>query len=238
LSDTCEHHRLSKREREILDFATDGLTDQQIAYRLDISTSTVNSYWVRIRGKLGPYSRTELVASVLRQQADAEMAQLRAETNHLVQQAQQRTHDDKLVLGAELHRSILEALPEAMLAVDDQGDILFVNRPLEELFGYCAEELVGNSIEMLLAPRDRHQHLATILDYIENPKPLRLGIGNVIFGRHRDGRMVRIALALNGATTPRGPITVCIVRNFMEEIDAARQRATSSWEAAVKTFTR
>ncbi|MGV3614131.1 MAG: helix-turn-helix domain-containing protein [Fimbriimonas sp.] len=83
MAEEFNRSRLSRRECEILDFASDGLTDQQIALRLKISTSTVNSYWVRVRGKLGQLSRTELVATSLRQQAKLEMRELQAQTAHL-----------------------------------------------------------------------------------------------------------------------------------------------------------
>ena len=41
--------------------AAQGLTDQGIAHRLEISLATVGTYWGRIRIKIGPLSRTGLV---------------------------------------------------------------------------------------------------------------------------------------------------------------------------------
>jgi hypothetical protein len=45
-----------------------------IAQELDIERGTVNSYWVRIRGKMGHCSRTELVARFVQKNADEKYA--------------------------------------------------------------------------------------------------------------------------------------------------------------------
>jgi hypothetical protein len=53
----------------VLKLAVEGKTDEMIARELGIERGTVNSYWVRIRGKLGHLSRTELAARFVQQTA-------------------------------------------------------------------------------------------------------------------------------------------------------------------------
>lgn len=65
---------LSARELAVLTLAVQGFTDEMIAKELGIECGTVNSYWVRIRGKLGNFSRTELVARFVQRNADADHA--------------------------------------------------------------------------------------------------------------------------------------------------------------------
>ncbi len=62
---------LSARELGVLTFAVQGFTDDMIAHELGIQCGTVNSYWVRIRGKMGNLSRSELVARFVQQNADS-----------------------------------------------------------------------------------------------------------------------------------------------------------------------
>lgn len=231
MSDTFDRTRLSQRENEILDLAIEGMTDQQIALRLEISTSTVNSYWVRVRGKLGHLSRTELVATALRDKSRHELSQLQAESDRFQELAQRRATDDENVASSEIFRAILEALPDPMIAVDGEGVILFANSAMEDLFGYSPRELVGESVEILLIPRDRMAHRAKIARYVRQPHPLRLGIGKVVYGRRKDGHLVRVSLALDGRTTSRGVVTTCVIRNFMDEIDLARRRSAAVVES-------
>jgi DNA-binding CsgD family transcriptional regulator len=60
---------LSPRELSVLTLASRGYTDDMIAAELGIERGTVNSYWIRIRGKHGHLSRTELVARLVHKEA-------------------------------------------------------------------------------------------------------------------------------------------------------------------------
>ena len=58
---------LSGREKEIIDLCALGFTNDGIAHRLGLSLGTVNTYWCRIRMKVGGISRTETTIRVLKQ---------------------------------------------------------------------------------------------------------------------------------------------------------------------------
>ena len=61
---------LSPREEEIVDLAIQGLTNDAIATQLDLSVGTVNTYWLRIRMKVGGLGRTDTVAKIISERAD------------------------------------------------------------------------------------------------------------------------------------------------------------------------
>lgn len=61
---------LSKREDEIVQLSIEGLTNDAIAYRLGLSVGTVNTYWMRIRLKVGGAGRTDTVAKIVAAQAE------------------------------------------------------------------------------------------------------------------------------------------------------------------------
>lgn len=85
-----ERNRLSPREEAVLRHAAEGMTDQQIANTLDIRVSTVTTYWIRIRGKLGRLSRSELVAMWVRQHSQDTVDALRHEVASLRKQLQEQ----------------------------------------------------------------------------------------------------------------------------------------------------
>lgn len=62
---------LSPRESEIVELAIVGHTNDGIANELGISVGTVNTYWLRIRMKVGGHGRTDSVAKVIKDRADA-----------------------------------------------------------------------------------------------------------------------------------------------------------------------
>ena len=49
-----------------------------------------------------------------------------------------------------LERELLEFAPDAVVGVDEQGEIQLVNSLTEAVFGYSREELIGRSVEMLV----------------------------------------------------------------------------------------
>jgi DNA-binding CsgD family transcriptional regulator len=59
--------KLSGREREVVELASEGLLDKEIMIRLGITENTLKTYWKRIRMKLGEGSRPGLVAEYLSQ---------------------------------------------------------------------------------------------------------------------------------------------------------------------------
>ncbi|MBS1714065.1 MAG: helix-turn-helix transcriptional regulator [Armatimonadetes bacterium] len=62
---------LSSRERELLGHASEGLTDEAIAAKLEISVATVRGYWLRIKAKLGGNGRAQLVGQWVQLNSDA-----------------------------------------------------------------------------------------------------------------------------------------------------------------------
>jgi DNA-binding CsgD family transcriptional regulator/PAS domain-containing protein len=53
---------LTDRESEVIRLATSGMTDKQVAGSLGVSTSTITTYWFRIKMKLNARSRSEAIA--------------------------------------------------------------------------------------------------------------------------------------------------------------------------------
>jgi DNA-binding NarL/FixJ family response regulator len=61
--------RLTARERQILQALAQGLSDKEIARRLQVSTNTVAAHMVNLLGKLGVHSRLQAVLLALKHQA-------------------------------------------------------------------------------------------------------------------------------------------------------------------------
>lgn len=80
---------LSRREEEIIALCEEGMTNDGIAHRLGISIGTVNTYWIRIRLKVGGFGRTDTVARIVKDRATKEhemLLQMLAENEKLLLQ--------------------------------------------------------------------------------------------------------------------------------------------------------
>jgi NarL family two-component system response regulator LiaR len=58
---------LTPRQWEVLKYLVDGLSDRDIALRMDVSVYTVNKHVGAVRQKLGVASRTEAAVKAIRE---------------------------------------------------------------------------------------------------------------------------------------------------------------------------
>ena len=82
---------------------------------------------------------------------------------------------------------IIGAAPIAIVAIDSDGKIIYVNQKLEELFGYSESEMLNNEVEMLMPGQFHAVHRQHRQNYIENPHTRAMGSGMDLVGRHKDG---------------------------------------------------
>lgn len=84
---------LSPREEEIVELSIDGLTNDAIAAKLGLSVGTVNTYWLRIRLKVGGAGRTDTVAKVITERAEKALREANVERKELSDNIADRAHD-------------------------------------------------------------------------------------------------------------------------------------------------
>ncbi|MEA2553117.1 MAG: hypothetical protein QOJ65_1293 [Fimbriimonadaceae bacterium] len=113
---------LSEREKEVLFLAGDGLTDKEIARKLNIGPKTVRTYWDRMRAKLGAASRTEVLAKAL-----------------------QSAHD-QLSASEQRVRMFVQHMPVIFNALDDSMNVILVNEEAERLTGFAGEEVLNKPL--------------------------------------------------------------------------------------------
>jgi PAS domain S-box-containing protein len=115
-----------------------------------------------------------------------------------------------------LSSEFLEALPDAILAVDRKGIILQVNSQVEKLFGYHREQLVGKRVEMLVPERFRGQHTTHREDFAAHPKTRRMGTGLELFGRRRNGSEFPVEISLSPVSVDGGTLVLSAIRDISD----------------------
>jgi PAS domain S-box-containing protein len=198
---------LSVRERQLLKLAAGGLTDSAIAVRLKISEATVSTYWRRIRTKLGPYSRTELVATLLRNECERVVSALVEENRKLLDRL---AADDRR--GDALYRRLLEEAADAILVCSHDGVIRMINESAAHLFGWSQHELRGQHISVLVPERYRNHHAVSVERYVSTPSKRKMGDHLATPGLCRDGREIPIAANLSAIGVGSDQSIICIVR--------------------------
>jgi two-component system, LuxR family, sensor kinase FixL len=94
-------------------------------------------------------------------------------------------------------QAILTAAPDPIVSIDRRGVVIDANPATEKLFGYTADEVLGQNVSLLMPPPYREQHDGYINRYLETHEPRIIGIGREVKARRKDGRTFPIELAIN-----------------------------------------
>ncbi|MFW6010863.1 MAG: hybrid sensor histidine kinase/response regulator, partial [Gemmatimonadota bacterium] len=101
-------------------------------------------------------------------------------------------------------RAAVESAPAGMVMVDRSGRIVLVNREVERLFGYSREELIGESIELLVPERFRARHPGFREHFFQDPDRRAMGAGRDLYGLRKDGTEIPVEIGLNPIETEEG----------------------------------
>src|SRR5262245_22098801 len=147
---------------------------------------------------------------------------------------EQRLLKEALGFSAALRQSeataqaVLESASEGILLINVDGRITLVNAAAEHMFGYVHDELLGQTLEVLLPDRVREIHRAHRADYFAEPRVRPMGGGLDLAGRRKDGTEFPVEISLSYVQTQDGVTAMARITDITErkraEAELAQQR--------------
>ncbi|GEM_PF-4255404 len=118
--------------------------------------------------------------------------------------------------------AFLEAVPDAMVVVGQDGRILLINGQAERLFGYQRIELVGQSIEVLVPSRYRDKHPTHRAAYFAELRRRPMGAGMDLYCVCKDGTEFPAEISIGPVETPQGILAMAAIRdvNARKKVEA------------------
>jgi PAS domain S-box-containing protein len=159
------------------------------------------------------------------------------ETNIDMSERQQRLAAEEAARLERRFRQLLEAAPDAIVEVSADGRIVLINRVAEEMFGYLRDELLGQSVDILVPEAIRRTHYRHRDSYLENPKTRPMGTGLELHARRRDGTLFPVEISLSPMQTEGGMHVTAVIRDVTErkrsekDVRRLQQQYTTELEA-------
>ncbi|KAB1157594.1 PAS domain-containing hybrid sensor histidine kinase/response regulator [Flavobacterium luteum] len=94
-------------------------------------------------------------------------------------------------------QDFLESLPDAIIIVNNDGNIRSVNIQAETLFGYNRTEIIGKQIAFLMPSRFKESHNHHMQYYFANPKVRKMGEGMQLFAKHKNQTEFPVEISLS-----------------------------------------
>lgn len=113
-------------------------------------------------------------------------------------------------------RQLLDTAPDAMVVVGSNSRIVYVNRQAVTLFGYSSEELIGQSLDVLIPARYHATHGSHVARFFAAPTVRSMGSGIELFGARKDGVELPIEVSLSPLESVSGTFVSAAIRDVTE----------------------
>lgn len=136
-----------------------------------------------------------------------------------------------------MYTQLFEAVPDALVLVDDQGLIVRANSRASTLFGHPENQLLGMSIEMLVPEGARVRHRAHRAGYMAHPHVRAMGAtGQTLMGRRHDGTQFPLEIALSPINSDGTVQYLASIRDISESTRARQTLVRAQYDALAARF--
>ncbi|MAG94372.1 MAG: hypothetical protein CMJ48_11570, partial [Planctomycetaceae bacterium] len=120
-------------------------------------------------------------------------------------------------------RAIVESSPDGLLFVDADGVIVITNSATERMFGYAREELVGQTVEVLVPEGVRHTHTERRRTFVREHGSRTVGAHFDFHGRRKNGIEFPVEVGLCPVSLPEGDFIITTIHDITERKHLQRE---------------
>lgn len=113
-------------------------------------------------------------------------------------------------------QAIIDNVLDGIITIDEHGIVETFNPAAEKIFGYQAEEVIGNSVNALMPQPYAAEHDGYLRSYLQTGNAKIIGIGREVAGRRKDGTLFPVDLAVTEMAVGGRRKFVGILRDITE----------------------
>ncbi len=132
-------------------------------------------------------------------------------------------------LGIGHLQALLDSAPTALLAVTDEGVVVFSNKLAQSYFLYSQDELKGKSVDQLIPTTFRSNHFQFLKHYFKDPSPRAMGVGRKLSGLRSNGDEFPIEIGLNPIRLENIQLVIASIIDISE-----RKKLEQRYEIAIQ----
>ena len=130
--------------------------------------------------------------------------------------AQDLLKEEHLVQSEGRYRGLLEAAPDAMVVVNQAGEIVLLNLQAEKQFGYGRDELIGQKVTSIIPQGFAERLIADGIRTAAEALAQQIGTGIELLGCRKDGTEFPIEIMLSPLETAGSILVTAAIRNVSE----------------------
>lgn len=121
-------------------------------------------------------------------------------------------------------RTILDTVADGIITINSEGIIQSFNPAASDIFGYSADEVMGQNVKMLMPSHYAKEHDQYLNNYHETGEAKIIGSGREVEGQRKNGEVFPLDLALSEMKIEGQPMYTGIVRDITERSRIERMK--------------
>ncbi len=134
-------------------------------------------------------------------------------------------NENALLESAQLVKSIVETVVDAILTIDARGCVRSFNPAAERMFGYLAGEVIGGNVKLLMPEPYQSEHDGYLDRYAKTRQAHFIGSGREVLGRRKDGSVFPIEVTVSEMQISGKAMFTGIVRDISERKKHERMKS-------------
>ena len=136
----------------------------------------------------------------------------------MIQTILERKKQPAAQIEKRMFKALFESNPDGIVIVNREGHIVQINKQGETMFGYTRDELLNQTIEILVPERFRERHVKHRNGYFAEPRVRAMGACFGLSARRKDGSEFSVDIMLSPLYTDEEMCVTCVVRDVTEHV--------------------